>query len=205
MKLKNNFGKSVKMSVKSEYLDKEIFKLSPHQLLEALTAVYQLRTIMENGDTKEAAHFLAKNKILLQDLLEYLILNMDNPNLDITLLHFLEKVLGIGKNKSKEKKQDLKEEREEYLSKEELELRYRLLMYEIYKITNPHRIAGETSLENFLNNIQLRGIEVARQYEGARHADKFTKSDLEVLDSHRHENAKRIREDAGVKTGGRGV
>ncbi len=38
--------------------------------------------------------------------------------------------------------------------------------YEIYKITNPNRIAGETREENFINNTVLLGVKRAMKYAG---------------------------------------
>lgn len=37
-------------------------------------------------------------------------------------------------------------------------------IYEIYKCMNPRRIAGETEQSNFLHNVVIRGIDVAKKY-----------------------------------------
>ncbi|MFV9875941.1 MAG: DUF5394 family protein [Rickettsiales endosymbiont of Dermacentor nuttalli] len=44
------------------------------------------------------------------------------------------------------------------------------IIYEIYKFTNPKRIAGETRIENFINNILKGGIGYAKRFD----FDNFT-------------------------------
>lgn len=41
----------------------------------------------------------------------------------------------------------------------------RLATYEVYKILNPRRLAGETKIDNFINNIITSGIEFAKKHE----------------------------------------
>lgn len=47
----------------------------------------------------------------------------------------------------------------------------RFIIYEIYKILTPRRIAGQTKLDNFIANFILRGEKVARKFEGGSDAD----------------------------------
>jgi len=42
----------------------------------------------------------------------------------------------------------------------------RFAVYEIYKVTTPRRIAGETRRQNFVSNVVLRGLKVALKHEG---------------------------------------
>lgn len=42
----------------------------------------------------------------------------------------------------------------------------RFVIYEIYKMINPRRIAGQTRLGNFISNFILRGEKVAKKFEG---------------------------------------
>lgn len=42
----------------------------------------------------------------------------------------------------------------------------RFVVYELYKIVNPHQIAGETRKQTFIHNVILRGLESAKHYEG---------------------------------------
>lgn len=44
-------------------------------------------------------------------------------------------------------------------------------MYEIYKVMNPHRIAGETKRENFVNNYITGGLRKAIRFEGGSKKD----------------------------------
>ena len=52
-------------------------------------------------------------------------------------------------------------------------------VYEIYKVMNPKRIAGETRKENFAHNVIERGLETAKHYAGGtkheieRYSPKF--------------------------------
>ncbi|MGV2431886.1 MAG UNVERIFIED_CONTAM: DUF5394 family protein [Rickettsiaceae bacterium] len=49
----------------------------------------------------------------------------------------------------------------------------RFAIYEIYKMMNPRRIAGETAKDNFISNVFLYGLKVAMRYEGgSRKRDK---------------------------------
>jgi hypothetical protein len=42
----------------------------------------------------------------------------------------------------------------------------RFAIYEIYKMINPRRIAGETAKDNFISNVFLYGLKVAMRYDG---------------------------------------
>lgn len=63
----------------------------------------------------------------------------------------------------------------------------RLATYEVYKIMNPRRLAGETKLENFVNNIITSGIKFAEEYE--------SKSDVQ----HYHATASKLIKEAEKK------
>ena len=117
-------------------------------------------------------------------LLEYLILNLSSQNVDVELINLIARFLG--RDLRKEKDSELEEEREEELSKEEKERRHRLMVYEIYKMLNPRRLAGETEIENFIKNVLLRGIDVAVKYEGAEFAKCFAIKELQNLESLGH-------------------
>ena len=41
-------------------------------------------------------------------------------------------------------------------------------IYEVYKVMNPRRIAGETAKDNFAHNMAYRGEKKAMQYEGGK-------------------------------------
>lgn len=184
---------------------KSAAKIDPKVLLEALEIARELQRVV-NENKQDVKVSLGKNRELLFKLLEYLILNADNPNIDKSLITFLAKVLGINLNlhKKKEKNKEHEEEKEEELSKEEKERRHRLIIYEVYKILNPHRLAGETSLENFINNVKTRGIEEARKYEGANYEQDFKKKDLENLESNRFSFVENLK-NAGFKGKGKGI
>ncbi len=124
-------------------------------------------------------------------------MNMDNPNIDKQIFLFLEKIFGekLKKLKKKNKSQnasdinspDQSEEivNEADLTKEEKEMRVRLIIYEIYKITNPNRLAGETEMDNFIKNVKTRGLEVALKYDGHELSKNFTPQELKNLSSYK--------------------
>lgn len=57
------------------------------------------------------------------------------------------------------------------------------IIYEIYKILSPRRIAGTSLRENFISNFLLRGEKVARKFEGGSKKDiaKYGKGFLAKL------------------------
>lgn len=64
-------------------------------------------------------------------------------------------------------------------------------IYQIYKVMNPKRIAGETKKENFANNYIKGGIDLAKKYEGGSKSDlkKYSSEFLEKLEQ-AHKNSK---------------
>ena len=186
-----------------EYSDnKKVEDLDPRVLSEAIEIARKLQSSSSEGNFSEQD--LTQHKKVLAKLLEYLILNQDNPNIDLSLIQFLEKALGITKSKEKDKKKEHEEEKEEELSEEQKKIRYQQIMYEAYKILNPERIAGETSLENFISNVITRGIEVAREYDGAQYEKDFSKKEIDNLDSYKESFVDKLKS-SGHKGFGRGL
>ena len=70
-------------------------------------------------------------------------------------------------NTRKERLHQLKPDMKKRVKK----LMMQFAIYELYKAVNPHRIAGETRLENFISNAVLRGVKEAIKYEGAKAKD----------------------------------
>lgn len=169
------------------------------QLDKLFLLAYELKQALEKNDVVKLKE-IERQKSLLIMLLEYLILNINNPSLDISIMYFLEVFLG----KAREKDVEVEEDKEEELTKEERERRHRLMVYEVYKVMNPNRLAGETSIENFINNVITRGIKTAMKYEGGNFAKFFDAKDLENLESHKHSFSQMLR-DSGFKGGGRGM
>ncbi len=194
---------------------KDIYSIDLESLINLINIAYDLKKAFEQDNEINAK----QHKIdvsLMMILFEYMVANLDKNNLDLKLLKFLEKFLGIDlKEKKKERERD-EEERDEdlereqekeeelSLSKQERERRYRLAMYEIYKVLNPHQLAGETALENFVNNVRTRGVHEALKYEGAEYFKQFDKKDLENLESHRFGFAQALKDNGSIG-GGRGL
>ena len=54
------------------------------------------------------------------------------------------------------------------------------MVYEIYKVMNPRRIAGETTKDNYEHNMMLGGAERAAKYDGGRESDLRSYGKAEV-------------------------
>ena len=182
---------------------KKVEDLDPKTLAEAIEIARKLQIKMEGGNPDILKDDLHEYRNILTKLLEYLMLNYNNPNMDVSLIKFLAKALGIDIRKDKDKDKE-REEKEEELTEEQKKIRNMQIIYEAYKILNPHRIAGETSLENFVSNVLTRGIEVAREYEGAEYEHHFTKKELDNLSSYRESFVKKLKS-SGHKGHGRGM
>lgn len=91
----------------------------------------------------------------------------------------------FSKTKKKDKELEFLTERDKKRIEEELK---RAAIYELYKITNPHRIAGETERENFFNNAVTRGVAFARKFEGGGDKDlkNYDKSFFRDIEKARH-------------------
>lgn len=53
-------------------------------------------------------------------------------------------------------------------------------VYEVYKIMNPKRIAGETKKDNYRNNLMHGGEKLASKYEGGKESDLKQYGEAEV-------------------------
>lgn len=62
-------------------------------------------------------------------------------------------------------------------------------IYEIYKVMNPRRIAGETKKDNYAHNMMMGGHKRASKYEGGRESDLKSYGKTEVR---RIENASKL-------------
>lgn len=190
-------------NIYEKYIEEGGNNLSHDKLKKFLEVAYNLRRAFNEG--KEIApEELAEAKVFLAMLLEYLINHKDSPFLDVALLRFIEEVLGI-RHKAKTK-EEMREEKEEKRLKEEYKKhRYRMAMYEIYKVINPNRLAGETELDNFINNLRTRGLDVAQQYQRGNNFEKlFTKQEIENIASYKHV-FQQLLQDMGAIGYGKGI
>lgn len=180
---------------------KKVEDLDAETLAEAIEIARKLQIEMEAGKPGISKDDLHEHRDILTKLLEYLMLNYNNPNMDVSLIEFLAKALGISIRKDKNKEKD--KEKEE-LTEEQKKIRHMQIMYEAYKILNPRRIAGETSLENFISNVLTRGVKTARGYEGAEYERYFTKKELDNLSSYKKSFVNKLKS-SGNKGYGRGL
>lgn len=191
--------------LKLKNTSEKVAALDAESLIAMLEAAYALRKALQSG--VEAGEAIMQQEPIMLILLEYLAINEDNPNLDPEIFHFLEKIFGkkLRKKKEKEAKErkdngELEEEegKDDDLTPEEKKRRARLAMYEIYKITNPQRIAGETEMDNFINNVKTRGLAVACKYEGYEHLQDFTAKEIKNMSSYR-DAVRQSLHDAGAR------
>lgn len=159
----------------------EVSEVQLKKLIEIarnLRQVFKEKLLIDEKKLAEAKQFLAM-------VLKHLIKNRHKTEIDLTLIEFIEEVLGIKKEKLKE--EENYQEKENKRVKEEFKKhRYRMAMYEIYKVLNPAQLAGETKLDNFLNNLMTRGLAVAQKYQGGEFTKLFSAKDMEYISSYRH-------------------
>jgi hypothetical protein len=64
-----------------------------------------------------------------------------------------------------------------------------IAVYEVYKAMNPRRIAGETSKENYLNNVVLRGHKIASLHAGGSKSNlkDYTQNEINVINRKRQD------------------
>jgi hypothetical protein len=124
-----------------------------------------------------------QKKLLMAELKEIIIsfTKSSTENIvDILIQRFLQSYSNNVK-KLKEEDHFRLSEKDKKQIKEEL---LKMAIYEEYKALNPKRIAGETSVENFLNNMIIGGIEHASKYEGGKNKnlDKYSKELIDELE-----------------------
>lgn len=58
-------------------------------------------------------------------------------------------------------------------------------VYEVYKVMNPRRIAGETRRDNFAHNVVVRGLESAKHYTGgtSKEVENYSPQFLKKLEN----------------------
>ncbi len=178
---------------------KRVSRLPAKDLAELLAIAEKLKKAISSNNAQELKS-LEQSKHLMFVLLEYLILNIDNPSIDAELIAMLLRYLGIDLGKEKKEKEEEELLEYEEMSKEQKEHIHRMMIYEIYKMLNPNRIAGETALENFMNNVMRYGIKEAMQHEGKEFAKYFNSKDLENIESHRFSFVEQLSK-AGIKSG----
>lgn len=73
------------------------------------------------------------------------------------------------------------------------------VVYEIYKIMNPKRIAGETAKDNYKHNLMEGGQRLAEEYEGGKESDLKNYGSVEV--GRMQQQAAAFRKNGGSKSG----
>ncbi len=68
----------------------------------------------------------------------------------------------------------------------------RFAIYEVYKVLNPRRIAGETRSQNFINDAIVYGVKAALKFDNA-HGAKLSKAELYKLEQEHKKFTKQSR------------
>lgn len=110
-------------------------------------------------------------------------------NLDVDLDH------SSGKISNKDKAHLLDIESKKNLKK----IMKNFVIYEIYKIMNPKRIAGETVKDNYKHNLMEGGQRLAEKYEGGKESDLKNYGSVEV--GRMQQQAAAFRKNGGNKGG----
>jgi hypothetical protein len=187
--------------------------LAEPQVME-LEVLMQIRDILEEmlgaGKVEEMAISLGVIEQELAQLIARLDKGGDIEKRDvIMLLLYVVRLRYRDKHALKKKsvgKGDINQENPlDFMSKEQL-LAYkkhieRMIQYEMHKFSNPHRLAGETLLDNFMNNMLKGGIELAKLYEGGNEQDirNYGKEFVDTLE-HKHQEMVRPNGPEGLST-----
>ena len=134
-------------------------------------------------------------QFVLVRLLEHLV----TTNSDIELKKLVQIIIAflkIARNK--------KSTEEQQIEQEQINQQTRFVIYEIYKMLNPNRIAGETELQNFIDNVIVRGVEVALYYDRRNISKRFTNDELKMMAKNSKTALSRINA-FGARGFGRGI
>ena len=140
-----------------------------------------LNMVLENGlnskDTDKSDVDISPK--LLGSVTEYLILSLD-CGVDQDLLLLIEKLTQRIYKEHEFEEEYVKEYRVASV-KDYIEKKHKLAIYEMHKIISTDQVAGETSFENLINNIKMRGVEVARKFRGKEYLSKFTTKEIKKI------------------------
>ncbi|MDJ1305452.1 MAG: DUF5394 family protein [Candidatus Midichloria sp.] len=153
-----------------------------NQASYAIKECYNIISDIVNKNKKVSEEDSDDLKMVLMRLLEHLITTKDSLELG-KLIKIILALLKMRKNSTK---------KEEELSEEELKTQTRFVIYEIYKMLNPSRIAGETEIQNFIDNVMIRGVEAALYYDRRNISRGFSKEELKILGQHSKTALRRI-------------
>lgn len=130
------------------------------QFFEIQNQLQSLFNQIDSFQLEKLNALFGNNSNLFKNVLEYLIKGYDpNDKAIIALLMMLYSLLMI--QEVAKEKETIENEKDQKIKQIESDQIYRFVIYEIYKIITPYRIAGETDLENFMSNVALRGMDFA--------------------------------------------
>ncbi|MCC2646550.1 MAG: hypothetical protein K0R02_615 [Rickettsiaceae bacterium] len=189
---------------------KDIFAESPDEEDEHIKTIQEnaelktkLQQILEGIESEEAGDIEVEIMELLESIMEEIAaefpaqgkgsavskakLATKMKSLKILLL-MQEKYKGKSVNGQSAAQKEQRKKRIQHTKK----LIERFVIYEIYKIMNPRRIAGETKIANFINNMITGGLKRAVKYEGGKKQDlaKYSPEMIKKLNN-QHQRMKR--------------
>lgn len=187
---------------KNEKNFKDIIKQTPinkeqeQPLMDKLLCfAYDLQKVAREG--KQQMKSQKRNTNVIANLLRYLMINKHNPDVDITLLHFLQAVLGL-RDSSLNKKKELDKEKIKKLSGKAKENEYRIAVFRLYSNMgdNMQRMQGlpiqNPNIANIRKNIGSTTQTAMPRYDmneiKVSHKHKFTTTEL--LEKTKHSDIK---------------
>lgn len=137
-------------------------------------------------DSQSAQQDTTKIVDLVKDHVKHLITNLNPKDIEIDEKEMTSNIVNLVREIAEEqaeldefdkellkdgllKKKDKKKNKEQELSRKHFkDIIKKFAMYQVYKIVNPRRIAGETKKDNYMHNMMRGGKKLASKYEGGR-------------------------------------
>lgn len=131
----------------------------------------KIEGIEDENDPEIDAHKLAKDlDKISRNHIKNIKLDFEDPNIDLTEKGKLHLITGQAK-------------------KDLIRTLKNIAVYELYKVMNPRKIAGETSKENYLNNVVLRGHKIAALHTGGSKSNlkDYTQNEINIINRKRQD------------------
>lgn len=130
-----------------------------------------LTELAEYGIEYGLSHLNSEEKFALEEEINHLVLQLKKEGKNVNSKQVVQFIIESIHKRFK-KKYEIQQEEDTTKTPEQIrvekkykEFLMRMVIYEMYKIINPNRIAGETAIENFINNVRFRGLKFALQHE----------------------------------------
>lgn len=155
----------------------------------------------DNVDTLRTALALAisryikakKTEVAIKKSTEHELETTKEPNIDKEISQFVNNVMELHGLNNKNKDFEISNIK---ARKDFKRIVAHFAIYEIYKVMNPKRIAGESKKMNYAHNLIQGGAKLASKYEGGREADlkKYGENEVQKI----NKSARKIRNSKGI-------